>query len=185
MKRILVGALVGAILMFAWQAVAHMFFVYHHVNVQQAPNSSAILALLSSSIKEDGQYFLPDMNVNATAAEQEEIGKNMEGKPWAFVTYHTAWKSDMAMPMIRQVATMFLVLAFFIWVLGKSPGSYGTVLAKSLVTGFIIFLAAWYPQNIWWHMPWPVLQAELYDLIAGWGLVGLWLGWWLNRRSVK
>ena len=185
MKRILVGALVGAILMFAWQAISHMFMDYHNAGLKQAPNSQAIMATLSSNITEEGQYFLPDLKPGATQAEETEMNKQMEGKPWAFITYHKAWKTDMVTPMIRQFATMLLVLALFIWVLGKNSGSYSTVLGKSLVTGFIIFLAAWYPQNIWWQTPWPVLQAELIDLLVGWGLAGLWLGWWLNRRKVR
>lgn len=183
MKRVLVGALVGAIIIFAWQAVARMVFQYHNAGYKHAPNSEAILSAMSG-IKEDGQYFLPDLNHEATAEEMEAQGKAMEGKPWAIVTYHRSWDTDMATPMIRQFATMFLVLALFIWILGKNTVGFSNIFIKTLATGFMIFLAAWYPQNIWFHHPWDVLQGELIDLLVGWGLVGLWLGWWLNRRTV-
>jgi hypothetical protein len=31
--------------------------------------------------------------------------------------------------------------------------------------------------------PWDVIKGELIDLLVAWGLCGLWLGWWLNRRK--
>jgi hypothetical protein len=185
MKRILIGALVGAILLFVWQSVAHMFMSHHNASMRQAPNSTAILSTLSENIKEEGQYLLPDVNHNASQEEMEATQKQMEGKPWAVITYHKAWKSDMATPIIRQFCVNLLAVALFIWVLGRGAGGFSNVFLKTLVLGFLIFLMAWYPQNIWMDVPWEVVQAELIDLLVSWGLCGLWLGWWLNRKTVR
>ena len=165
MKRILIGALVGAIIIFAWQAVSRMVLQLHNDSMKVAPNSEAILSAMSG-IQEDGVYFLPDLNHNATEQEYEEQHKRMEGKPWAIVQYHQRWEMNMTMPMIRQFATMFLAIAFFIWIIGKN-GGFGSVFLKSVGAGFLIFLAAWYPQNIWYQYPWPALRGELIDLLAG------------------
>lgn len=185
MKRVLVGALVGAIIIFAWQAISRMVLQFHNDGLKQAPNSEAILSLMASSIKEEGQYFLPDLNHNAGEEEMEAQQQRMNGKPWAIINYHPQWESNMGMAMLRQLLTMLSAIALFIWILGRNPGGFATVFMKTVAAGFLIFLVAWYPQNIWWQLPWAPLQAELIDLVVGWALCGLWLGWWLNRRTAR
>jgi hypothetical protein len=182
MKRYLIGALVGSILLFGWQAVAHMFMHHHDAAYQKAPNSQAILAAMSG-IKEEGQYMLPDMDVNATSEQQEAMGKAMEGKPWAMVTYHPSMKNEMGTAMIRSFSTAFICVLIFIAILGRNQGSLSSVFIKSLGLAFLMFMFVWYNQNIWMQTPWNVLQGELIDLLVAWGLVGVWLGWWLNRGT--
>ncbi|WP_207492674.1 hypothetical protein [Aridibaculum aurantiacum] len=186
MKRLLIGALVGAILIFGWQGAARMVFKYHYEGLKPAPNSDAILATLSSNLPADGQYYLPDLNPDATPEDMENFEKQHHGKPWAIINFHRSYDSrQMGMLMTRQFTTMFLSVLLFIWIVGKNPGSFSSVFFKSIAAGIFVFVTAWYPQNIWWELPWPVLRGELIDLLVGWALAGLWLGWWLNRRTSR
>ena len=185
MKKYLVGALVGSILVFGWQSVAHMFLHHHDAGYKTVPNSEEAIATLSQTFTADGQYFIPYHEANATQEEQQKYWDAREGKPWAQVVYHTAWKNDMPTSIIRSFVTAFLCVLIFIWLLGKTPGSFFTVFLKSIGLGLTAFLLVWYNQNIWMKIPWEVIQGELIDLSVSWALCGLWLGYWLNRITPR
>lgn len=183
MKRYLIGSLVGAILVFGWQAVAHMFMHHHDAGYRTVPNQESAIATLSGIFKEEGQYFIPMVGTDATAEELEKFNTAMEGKPWAQVIYHTRWENDMGKASIRSFSAAFLSVLIFIWLLGKEPGTFGTLILKSLGVGFLMFTFVWYNQNIWMKIPWDVIRGELIDLLVAWGLCGLWLGFWLNKTG--
>jgi hypothetical protein len=185
MKKYFVGAIVGAILVFGWSAVAHMLMHHHDAAYKQVANQDAAMQSLSQFFTEDGQYMIPSHGPDASPEEQQKFMENMNGKPWAMVVYHTKWNNDMGMSMARSFATAFLCVLIFIFLLGKAPGGFGTVFMKGLGLGFLAFLYVWYNQNIWMQLPWEVIQGELIDLLASWGLCGLWLGWWLNRTTPR
>ncbi|NND31962.1 MAG: hypothetical protein HKN76_05175, partial [Saprospiraceae bacterium] len=54
-----------------------------------------------------------------------------------------------------------------------------TSIIASLAVGIIGYLTINYLNSIWYETgSWP----ELIDTLAQWGLVGVWLGWYLNRK---
>jgi hypothetical protein len=183
MKRLIIGALFGAVLVFGWQAVGHMFMHYHDAAYKAIPGDQNILSALTSAVKDEGQYYIPNMNPKATEEERERYMKESIGKPWALITYHPTATDNMGMRAFRSFTTAFLSVLIFIWLIGKAPGSFSTVLLKALGLGFLMFMYVWYNQNIWMETPWDVIKGELIDLLIAWGLCGLWLGWWLNRRQ--
>ncbi len=183
MKKFLIGSLVGAILVFGWQSVAHMFLSYHNDAYQQTGNDAAILNALSSANLAEGQYFVPGINMDATPEQQQQFSDSMKGKPWAQITYHPSFEEDMGMSILRSFVTAFICVSIFIAILGKQPGSFVTIFLKSIGVGFLMFSFIWYNQNIWIQTPWNVIKGEMIDDLASWGLCGLWLGWWLNKIS--
>ena len=183
MKKMLIGTLVGAILVFGWQAVANMTMHHHDANYRTAANDEAVLNALSTNMKDEGQYHVPAININATQEEQQKLMETRKGKPWALVTYHPSFDEDMGSSILRSFVTALLCVAIFIGLLGKSPGSFLSVLLKGLGIGFFSFMFIWYNQNIWMQTPWSVISGELIDGLVAWGLCGAWLGWWLNRPS--
>jgi hypothetical protein len=182
MKRYLVGAFVGAILVFGWQSVAHLFMHHHDSAYMKAGDEQNLLTNFSTNLKTEGQYFLPYMDPNASEADKKKFMDERVGKPWAMIVYHPSMNNDMGMNVLRSFCTAFLCVLIFIWLVGRNPGSYATVLFKSLGYGFFAFMFVWYNQNIWMETPWSVLHGELIDHLVSWGLAGLWLGWWLNRK---
>lgn len=183
MKRYLLGSLVGAILLFGWQSVAHMFLHYHDVAYKQVANQENVIQNFSTIFKEEGQYLIPAPDPKASQEEMEKFAEGMKGKPWAMVIYHPTSETNMGTAVLRSFCTAFLSVLIFIWILGKSQDSGTSIFLKSLALGFIMFMFVWYNQNIWMHVPWDVIKGELIDLLIGWGLCGVWLGWFLKRRD--
>ena len=185
MKKAIIGALVGAILVFGWQATSHLFFHYHDTAYKQIAGQEEVINTLSGVFKEDGQYLVPRSNPNSSQEEMAKYDEGMKGKPFALVTYHTADKSNMGMSAIRSYTTALLSILILILILGNNPGNYLSVFLKCIGIAVFVFLFVYYNSNIWLQTPWEVIRPELYDLLAAWGLCGIWLGWWLNRKKVR
>jgi hypothetical protein len=99
MKKLLLGAIVGGILVFAWQTLSWTVLHLHDPEYKQASSQDAVITSLGQL--EEGQYLVPRASTTASMKEMEDFGKSMEGKPWAIVTYHKSYKMDMTMNIIR------------------------------------------------------------------------------------
>src|SRR5258706_5261786 len=99
MKKWLIGSIIGAIIVFAWQGLSWTVLGVHESSMKYTPAQTDIMNVLSSNIKEDGLYMMPSA---PTHKEQEAMMKDMEGKPWASVIYHKEMHSDMVMRLIRS-----------------------------------------------------------------------------------
>lgn len=183
MKKALVGAFVGALLVFGWQAISHMFMHHHDRAYKQIADQENVIQTLSSIFKEEGQYLVPRSNANSSQEEMQRFDESRKGKPWALVTYHTAANNDMAISALRSYSAAFVCVLIFIWLIGRDRDSFFTIFIKSLAFGFFAFTYVHYNNNIWLETPWEVIRPELLDILVAWGLCGLWLGMYLRRRQ--
>jgi hypothetical protein len=181
MKKLLVGALVGGILVFAWQTLSWTVLKLHSKEMMQAKNQDSIITYLSSQLTEDGQYYIPRENDNASSEEMHAYQEKMTGKPWASVSFHKAFKMDMTMGMIRGILSTIISVFFVCWILMKqSPSSFLTTFISTVLIGVCGYLFIPYAGHIW--MQFYGTMQNLVDVLISWGLCGLWLGWWLNRK---
>jgi hypothetical protein len=91
--------------------------------------------------------------------------------------------TDMAMPLIRCFLVDFFLVISLIYVLTRG----GTPIARRAFSGAVALgLFAWvwtfYMGHIFFALPWSMILPELLDSVVAWGLCGLWVGWWLNRK---
>lgn len=181
MKKLLIGALVGGILVFGWQMASWTMLNLHGSETMQAKDQDSIINYLSSALTEDGQYYIPRANDGASADEMEEFQKNMTGKPWAMVSYHKAYSADMMMNMIRGILSAIISVFFVCWILMKqNSASAFTTFFSCLLIGIVGYLFIPYAGHIW--MQNPGAMQNLVDVLVSWGLCGIWLGWWLKRK---
>jgi hypothetical protein len=181
MKKLLIGALVGGLLVFAWQTLSWTMFDLHGKEYRQAKNQDSIIAYLSSQFGDNGQYMIPRESESASAKEMEEYQKNMQGKPWAVVSYHKAYNTNMVTNIIRGLLVAIIAAYFVCWVLMRqSPSSFGTTFISCLSIGLAGYLFIPYSGHIWFQNP--GATTHMIDSLAAWGLCGIWLGWWLNRK---
>jgi hypothetical protein len=180
MKKWLIGSLVGAIIVFAWQSASWMFLGIHDKQMKYHPAQTEIMEVLSAKTTEEGLYMLPSA---PTKKEQEEQMKTMEGKPWASIIYHKSFKNNMVMSMTRAFLVNFVLVLLLVIILTKGglPDFMGFV-TGSLGIGVFTFLSGPYTGHIWFGLPWHMIRGDIIDAIAAWGLCGLWLGWWMNRK---
>jgi hypothetical protein len=181
MKKLIIGAVVGGIIIFLWQSLSWTALNLHQRANQYTASQDTILNYLSSHFSEDGEYFLPTYEPNATS---EEMSRHMEaaaGKPWAKIAYHKALNVNMMGNMVRLLLVNILMVGLVIWLLQKiNTPAFSTIILSCLAIGIIGFINVPYTYHIWYESR--DVNAYLMDAVASWGLCGLWLGWWVRRK---
>ena len=181
MKKLLIGAIVGGVLVFGWQTASWTFLKLHGKETMQAKGQDSIINYLSSQFSEDGQYMIPRANDNASQKEMEEMQKSMTGRPWAVVSFHKEYKADMIMNAVRGLLGCMIAVFFVCWILMKqNPSSFGGTFISCILIGIAGYLFIPYAGHIWMQVP--GAMQNFLDVILSWGLCGLFLGWWLNRK---
>ncbi len=186
MKKIVIGAIVAGIIIFLWQFLTWGGLNLHKAQQQYTPKQDSILAYLNTQFSEDGGYMLPTFAPDASDDAIKSQMQAMEGKPWAHVVYHKSMPgmNKMFMNIARSLLVDIVIAWLLIWVLMKIPSSnFKTVFLATLAVGFITFFMMPYTMHIWYESF--DLMIHLLDTIVTWSLVGVWLGWWLNRRPAN
>lgn len=176
MKKLLIGALVGALILFIWQFVSWNFL--HNSQLKHTPNQEEIMSLLEGKL-EPGQYMLPRPPLDATKEEGEAMASQYIGKPWMQISYHNNFQMNMGMNMLRGFIIDFVSVFLLCWMFGKFKeiDMKSTVLS-SVAVGLIGYFTISYLNSIWFKTD---SIPDLIDAVVPWALIGAWLGWWLKR----
>ena len=181
MKKILIGGLVGGILLFAWQTISWTVANLHEKGQQYTTKQDSIMSYLNNSGLAEGSYMLPRAAPGTTMEEMEKQMASAAGKPWAKLTYYKSMDANMVMNMVRGLLANILIVCLVCWLFAKmGAGSFGTYLVASIAIGIISFTNGVYTGHIWY--PLFDINAHLIDALASWGLVGIWLGWWMSKK---
>jgi hypothetical protein len=180
MKKLLVGAIVGGIIIFLWQFLSFAALDLHREAQQYTLKQDTLLAVLRANLAE-GRYYLPTVPETATNDEEVKAMEQMVGKDWAVIDYHAKYEDTMVMNMVRGLLTNIIIVFLLCWIITRGgPLSFGKIFLCSVFTGFIAFLNFPYTDYIWYNTPgiWP----HFVDAVLPWAITGAWLGWWLNRK---
>lgn len=179
MKKMIIGAFIGSILLFFLQFLSWSVINIHSSEMQYTENQEEILEVLSENLSE-GQYFLPTVPAGTSYADAQTIMKQYEGKPWAMIQYRDSFDTDMTLNLIRGWLVDLLAVFLLVWLLLRfSDLNFGKTVLASWAVGFIGYLSVTYTNSIWFETS---TIPALIDVVLQWGIVGAWLGWWLIRK---
>lgn len=183
MKKIIIGSLVGALIIFLWQFLSFAAVNLHKPAQQYTEKQDAIMSFLNEQGLREGGYYMPTVPETASSEEMKAAMTATDGKPWARIEFHNKAENNtnaMIMNMIRGYLVNVVIVFLFCWFAGKitNPG-FATILGGALAVGIISFLNQPYTLFIWYKTF--DIWASFLDAIAMWGLAGIWLGWWLRR----
>lgn len=183
MKKVIIGALVGGLLIFIWQFLSWTILDLHRPAYQYTPKQDSILQYLSTQFSADGQYMLPAVPENSSHEQMEAAMKAAEGKPQAIIDYHRSMENDMSSDIIRGLISTIVMVGLLCWILLQiSYPTFNTIFLATLFTGLIVFINAPYTMFIWFKTP--GVMAHLKDAIASWGICGIWLGMYLKKSRM-
>jgi hypothetical protein len=181
--RIFLAALLGAVAMFAWTAIAHMALPLGEAGVQNTMNDDDLLSALKSTVKNnDGLYIFPSMGLppGSTHAQQAEAMKTypekLEKNPSGFFIYHPAGSRPMAMGKFLTVEFITELIEAFIavWLLAQTRivtfgGRIGFVVAIGILAAISTNVSYWN----WWGFPTVYTASYMFIQFVGFFLVGL------------
>lgn len=182
--KTLIGSIVGGLLIFIWQSLSWTILNTHEKAMQYTPKQDSILSYLGSQFSGDGSYYMPRSAPGTSMEECQKQMKDKIGKPWAQITYHTAKQDN----MVANMGYNLLVNILAIWLLcsilaGITVNNFGKTFLTSLFVGIIIFLQGPFVMHIWYETN--DIWNHLADYVISWTLVGIWLGWFLNRKKAN
>jgi len=178
MKNLIIGSLVTAVILFIWQFMSWGLLDLHGENMKYTPNQEKVLTALSANL-EPGKYFMPRAPETASQEEMQTISEGFIGGPWAVVSYHENMQMEMGSNMVRGFILNLIIGFLLCWIFGNfGDSSFSKILLSTLAIGFIGYLVFPYLDSVWFKGH---TIPELIDAIVGFGIVGAWLGWWLNR----
>ncbi|MBS1626400.1 MAG: hypothetical protein JSR09_03405 [Bacteroidetes bacterium] len=184
MKKILIGGIVGGLLIFIWQTLSWTVLQLHQPVQQYHPKQDSIMSFLNATINQEGGYLMPTLPQGSSMDDMNKFSEKVLHKPWAQIQYHKDYKVDMHtmyMNMLRGFLANIIIVCLLVWILNKmGKQSFLTTFFVTLFIGVITFTNEPYTTHIWYELF--DIKAHLTDALASWGLCGLWLGWWLNRK---
>ena len=176
MKKLIIGALVGGLILFFWQFISWNFL--HNSQMQYAENQDEILTMLDGKL-EPGQYMLPRMPEDASMEESEKYITPYLGKRWMQISYNDNLQMSMGMNMFRGFVIDFVSAFLLCWLFGRFREiDMKTTILSSIAVGLIGYFTISYLNSIWFQTD---SIPDLIDAIVPWALIGAWLGWWLTR----
>ena len=154
--RLIIAALLGGIVMFAWGAVAHIFLGVGEAGVLPMPNETAMAAAMKANITEPGLYFMPGMDMKKQMTEEEKAAfaaKYKEG-PVAILVYRPTGDEIMSpkqlgIELASNVAAALVVGMILIF----AAVSWG----RGVIISTLVGLSGWLSINVsywdWYGFP--------------------------------
>ena len=185
--RLIIAAILGGIVMFAWGAVSHMVLNIEGTAVKPMPNEASVSAAMKANISEPGVYLMPGFDMTKAATTEEQlawVAKYKEG-PTAMLIYHptgddvftprqfgTQLAADIGAALIGSIILLFAGVGF----------------ARGVIISTLIGVGGWVailiPYWNWYKFPFEFVRADLIDQVAGWFLAGLVMAFILRTRPV-
>lgn len=184
MKKTIIAAIVGGIIIFLWQFLSWAALNLHKAANNYTPNNAALMSAIEANLPKEGGYMLPGLPDNATREDHEKLMKEANGKPWATVQYHKSMESGvdvMMKNMARGLVVDIIMVWLFCWILGRmTPLTFGNIFIASICMGFITFFNTAYTGSIWYKLF--DIMAYFTDSMVSWAVCGIWLGWYLQKK---
>jgi hypothetical protein len=175
MGKLVVAALVGGLIVFAWGAIAHMATPLGMAGMSFLPDEGATIEGLRVSVPKTGMYIFPTAGMNSkNEAEQKAWTEKYRRGPSGIIVY----KAEGTEPLsARYLVVEFIsnVFAAFVAALVVSmiPGPYSRRVFAVFLFSIFAFLSLSVSYWNWYSYPATYIGAELVTEGIGWLLAGL------------
>jgi hypothetical protein len=192
--RILLAGLLGGLVMFLWEGMAHEVLPLGEAGVRGLDNEAAVVAVLKQNVKEPGLYIYPGsamLKPGLSAAQKEEATKKaMEqfhsGPAGIMVVHPEGVDVDSPRHFIEQCLfdMAVMLLASFLLSRAVSHTSFGGRLLFVTLIGLVPTLNAELPYWNWYGFPTAYIMSQGIIHLVGFFLGGLVAAWLVKPRKV-
>jgi hypothetical protein len=187
MKKIIIGALVGGLVMFIASFIIHVVLPIGEMGIKSLPNEDAVIAAMKQNITEHGIYFFPGMGMTGEMTKEQEQAwqAKYEAGPTGVLIYHPSGSTVYAPSQLLTELASDIVAVFLALLIVAPLG--GTYLKRVMITtlfGVIAWLAISISYWNWYGSPFAYIFAEGLDQVLGWACAGLVIAKIVKPKSV-
>jgi hypothetical protein len=185
MKRVIIGALVGMVIFFAFESAMWMSGVHNDFSKYTA-NQNVLMESISQNLNEDGLYSLPAVDPASPnyTEEHHELMENQIGKPWVMIFYHQSMNDMSGSGMIMGMVLAFLIsLVVCLVVYHGNFSSFSTRFMASMAFAIFYLVQGPLSELNWWDFPWHYVKAGVIDIGIGWLLCSAWIAFYVKNDA--
>ena len=172
--RLIIAAILGGLVMFAWGFVSHVVLGIEDSSVKSVPNEAAVVSALRSNISDPGFYFIPGMDKGHSLSAEEQAAwmEKYAAGPDAMSPkqFGTEFASNVAVAFVVGLILLFASVGFV----------RGVII--STLAGAAGWLAIMVSYWNWFRFPTQFVVGEFIDQVAGFFLMGLVVAFILKKR---
>ncbi|MCB1082494.1 MAG: hypothetical protein KDK63_05050 [Chlamydiia bacterium] len=192
--KIFFGALVGAIIAFAWSFVSWMVLPWHDVTFNKFTNQEFVSWVVKENAPKSGVYISPYHETDTPNLTPDEIKHNIETQKGAmvkgpFIFAQVNLKGmDPTNPWIYVCSflTQFVGAGLISYVLLQlGDKGYGKRLLVTLLIGLTVGILGYVPGWTWFGAGYAYTLVGIADLVVTWFLAGLFLAAFVKPRGPR
>jgi hypothetical protein len=181
-KKIILGGLVGAVVVFIVSSLWHTVLGLGEVGIKTLPNEDAVMAAMRSSITQPGFYFFPTPNMTPGRSKEQQSADNaayaskFRQGPSGILIYTPGGEDfNYGKALLNQFLFNVVAALILAWILAIGVGgtSFGgralIVLLASIFAGVVYVLPYWN----WYGFPLAYIAGDISGWVVSWGIGGL------------
>lgn len=183
MKRIILAAIVGGLIVFAWGPISYIVLPFHTMTYNNIPGDDADVVALLEQFEQPGMYHYPGFphHEDGTPITQEEMDETFErmreGPVISKMIVHPGGKEPFP-PQNFILGFLFnigaaLLLALVIAPMRKAGAPFGAGMLIVFCFALFAVITAIIPDWMWYGYPWLVGTLRSLDVMIAWLLAGL------------
>jgi hypothetical protein len=191
MKKIIISAIVGAVILFAWGFLSWVALPVHFKSYLYTPAQDQLLQAFQDAGLEKGMYMVPSAD-NRTGGYSEyqkanmQMHKEREGMPFAQVIYYPQGMDHgparMLSGFLLQLISAFCAALILAGASFKTTTFYSRWWLVMLVAVITSLQGPLMGLN-WFGHPWHHVVGLVFDQFVSWALCGAWMAWYMGRSD--
>ena len=187
MKKMVLAALLGGLVVFLWGALAHTVLPLGQAGLSTLPNEEKTLEALSQSVPESGLYFFPglDMSREHSPEEEEAWQARYRSGPIGLLMFRVHGEDvlplkNLLLELLTNILAAALAAVLVLWLAAPYFQRVTVVTLLGLFSWISLSLSYW----IWYGFPTAYILSEGVTELVGWFLGGLVIARFVTGREV-
>jgi hypothetical protein len=185
MKKLLLGAIAGGLILFVWGYLSHTVLPLGSTGLHSLPNEETLVPSLSAAMTQAGMYYFPggDM-LKMTPEQQKAWTEKYKAGPVGLIIFQPTGSDPMSgEKMLTELGFDLLAALIVAWILSQTVVAYRKRVIISALIGFFGWVTISAPYWNWYNFPIDFTMAQAAEQIVGWTLAGLAIAAFVRPRG--
>lgn len=172
MKRIILAAILGGLIVFIWSAIAHMFTPLGMMGLSVIANEAPVTDAIRANVPKSGMYFFPGMDMSQKPTPEYE--QKYKAGPSGLIIATVGGSEVMSPKMLGGELLTNIIGAYIAAILAAMM--VGTMMKRAFAIALLAIFASvslTFSYWIWYGFPAAFVLGELVTELIGWALAGL------------